>query len=81
MSRSTASTQGDARTTKMLAHCGRRDAQLRTDLAQRPTLGVQVRCALNVHRGTLASLSRIVSNLYGSARHLIVTFPRSHQIA
>jgi hypothetical protein len=35
------------------------NAQLGTDLAQRPTLGVQVGRTLNVHRATVTSLSRI----------------------
>ena len=52
MSGSTAPTHGDAGTTKLMAHCRRRDAQLGTDLAQGPALGVQVGCTLNVHRGT-----------------------------
>jgi hypothetical protein len=42
----TAATHHDAGTTKLM---GRRDAQLGTDLAQGPTLGVQVGCPLNVH--------------------------------
>jgi hypothetical protein len=40
MSRSTAATHNDAGAAKLLAHCGRRDAQLGTDLAQAPALGV-----------------------------------------
>ena len=59
MSGSTAATHGDAGTAKLLAHGGRSDAQLGTDLAQGPTLGVQVGCTLNVHRATVTSLSRI----------------------
>ena len=39
MSGSTAPTHGDAGTTKLLAHRGRRDAQLGTDLAQGPSPG------------------------------------------
>ena len=35
------------------------NAQLGTDLAQGPALGVQVGCTLNVHRATVTSLSRI----------------------
>jgi hypothetical protein len=49
MSGSTAPTHGDAGTAKLLAHSGRRDAQLRTDLAQSPALAVQVGCTPNVH--------------------------------
>jgi len=35
------------------------NAQLGTDLAQRPTLGVQVGCTVNVHRDTVTTRSRI----------------------
>ena len=48
-----AATHGDAGTAKLLAHRGRRDAQFGTDLAQGPTLGVQIGCTLNVHRATV----------------------------
>ena len=57
MSRSTAATHGDAGTAKLIAHRGRRDAQLGTDLAQGPALGVQVGCTLNVHRATVTALN------------------------
>ena len=57
MSGSTAPTHGDAGTAKLMAHRGRRDAQLGTDLAQGPALGVQVGCTLNVHRATVTSRS------------------------
>jgi hypothetical protein len=40
----------------MLADRAPRNAQFGTDLAQRPTLGVQVGCTLNVHGATVASL-------------------------
>jgi hypothetical protein len=33
------------------------DAQLRIDLAQRPSLGVKVGCTLNVHGATATNLS------------------------
>jgi hypothetical protein len=49
VSRSPAATHGDAGTAKLMAHRGRRDVQLRTDLAQGPALFVQVGCTLNVH--------------------------------
>jgi hypothetical protein len=39
-----------------MAHRGRRDAQLGTDLAQGPILGVQVGCTLNVHGATVTGL-------------------------
>jgi hypothetical protein len=38
---------------------GRRKAQLDTDLAQGPALGVQVGCTLNVHYATATTLGRI----------------------
>ena len=65
MSRSTPATHGDAGTTQLLAHGGRRDAKLGTDLAQAPALAVQVGCTLNVHRDTVTSFSRIVGS-FGS---------------
>jgi hypothetical protein len=36
-----------------MAHGGSGNTQLGTDLAQGPTLGVQVGCTLNVHRATV----------------------------
>jgi hypothetical protein len=57
VSRRAAATHGDAGTAKLPTHCGRRDAQLGTDLAQGPTLGVQVGRTLNVHRATVTSLT------------------------
>jgi hypothetical protein len=45
-----AATHGDTSTAKLMAHRGRRDAQLGTDLAQSTTVGVQVGRSLNVHR-------------------------------
>jgi hypothetical protein len=53
MGRSTAATHGDADLTKPLTHRGPGNAQLGTDLAQSPTLGVQVGCTLNVHGATV----------------------------
>jgi hypothetical protein len=55
--RRTATTHGDASPTKPLAHGGPGEAQLGTDLAQGPTLGVQVGCPLNVHGDTVTSRS------------------------
>jgi hypothetical protein len=55
----TAATHCDAGTAKLIADRSGRDAQLRTDLAQGPTLGVQVGCMFNVHRDTVTSLSRV----------------------
>ena len=46
---------GDAGTVKLIAHGGPGNAQLSTDLAQTPTLGVQVGCTRNIHRDTVAS--------------------------
>ena len=57
MSRGAATTHGDAGATKLVAHRCRREAQLGTDLAQGPALGVQVGCTLNVHGATVTSLS------------------------
>jgi hypothetical protein len=59
MRRRTAATHDDTSPTKLLAHWGRGNAQLGTDLAQAPTLGVQVGCTLNVHGATVTTLSRI----------------------
>jgi hypothetical protein len=61
MSGSTAPTHCDAGTTKLLAHRGLGNAQLGTDLAQGPALGVQVGCTLNVHRATVESQCGICS--------------------
>jgi hypothetical protein len=44
-----ATTHGDAGPQELLADRAPMDAQLGTDLAQGPTLGVQVGCTLNVH--------------------------------
>jgi hypothetical protein len=55
MSGRTAATHNDSCAAKLLAHRRRREAQLSTDPAQRPALGVQVGCALNVHRDTVTS--------------------------
>jgi hypothetical protein len=54
-----AATHGDAGPLKLLADRAPRNAQLGTDLAQGPTLAVQVRGTLNVHGATVTSLSRI----------------------
>jgi hypothetical protein len=55
----TARTHRDAGTLQLLADRAPLNAQLRTDLAQGPTLGVQVGRMLNVHRDTVTSLSRV----------------------
>ena len=53
MSRRTAATHGDAGTLELLADRAPMNAQLGTDLAQGPALGVQVGCTLNVHGATV----------------------------
>jgi hypothetical protein len=55
MSGSTARTHSDAGTLELLADRAPMNAQLSTNLAQRPALGVQVGCTLNVHRATVAA--------------------------
>jgi hypothetical protein len=55
MSGSTARTHSDAGTLKLLADRAPMNAQLSTNLAQRPALVVQVGCTLNVHRATVAA--------------------------
>ena len=55
-----ARTPSEAGTLKLLADRAQINAQLGTDLAQGPALGVQVSCTLNVHRDTATSLSRCI---------------------
>jgi hypothetical protein len=57
MSGRPAATHGDSGLAKLMAHGGPGNAQLGTDLAQTPTLGVQVGCTLNVHGDTVTSRS------------------------
>jgi hypothetical protein len=59
MSRRRAPTHGDAGTLELLADRAPMNAQLGTDLAQRPALGVQLGCTLDIHRATVATRSRI----------------------
>lgn len=40
---------------ELLADCAQMNAQLGTDLTQGPAVGVQVGCALNVHRATVTA--------------------------
>jgi hypothetical protein len=47
---------GDAGTVKLIAYGGPGNAQLSTDLAERPTLAAQVGRTLNVYRATVTSL-------------------------
>jgi hypothetical protein len=50
MSRRTAAAHGDPGTLELLADRAPMNAQLGTDLAQGPTLGVHVGCTLDIHR-------------------------------
>jgi hypothetical protein len=59
MSRRTAATHADANALELLADRAPMNTQLGTDLAQGPTLGVQVGRTLHVHRDTVTSLSRM----------------------
>jgi hypothetical protein len=59
MSWRAAATHGEAGTPKLIAHGDLGNTQLGTDLAQGPTLGVQIGCALNVHGATVTSHGRI----------------------
>jgi hypothetical protein len=54
-----AATHSDAGATKLLADAAPMNAELGTDLAQAPTVGVEVCGTLNVHGATVASLTRI----------------------
>jgi hypothetical protein len=60
--RRSAATHGHAGPLELLADRAPMNAQLGTNLAQGPALGVQVGCTLNVHRATATSLSRIGFN-------------------
>jgi hypothetical protein len=57
MSGRAAATPGDAGLLELLADCAPMNAQLRTDPAQGPTLGIQVRRTLDVHCATVTSRS------------------------
>jgi hypothetical protein len=59
-----AASHGDAGPLELLADRAPMNAQLGTDLAQRPTLGVQVGCTLNVHGDTVM---RVSAKSFGSA--------------
>jgi hypothetical protein len=71
MSGRTAATHGDASPLELLADSAPTHAQLGTDLAQGPTMGVQVGCALNVHRATVTSLSRSERPWSGVSREAV----------
>jgi hypothetical protein len=60
VSRRTTATHGDASPLELLADCAPMNAQLGADLAQAPTLGIQVGSPLNVHGDTVASPSRSI---------------------
>jgi hypothetical protein len=47
---------GDAGLAKLMADGGPWNAQLGTDPAQSPSLGVQVGCTVNVHCATVVSM-------------------------
>jgi hypothetical protein len=51
--RRSAATHGDPGTTQLIADRGRREAQLCSDLAQGPALGVQIGRTVNVHGATV----------------------------
>jgi hypothetical protein len=51
-----AATHGHARAMERLADCGKMTAQLRTDLAQGPTLCIRVGRTFNVHGVTVAAV-------------------------
>ena len=58
ISGSTDRTHCDACTLEPFAHRAPMNAELGTDLAKAPTLGVQVGCTFNVHRANVTSSSR-----------------------
>jgi hypothetical protein len=75
VSRRAAATHGDAGLAKLMAHGGQGNAQLGTDLAQGPTLGVQVRRTLNVHGATVTSISLVVSGFgqeFGGRQFVVI---------
>jgi hypothetical protein len=63
MSGRTTRTHGDAGSVELFADRAPVNAQLGRDLAQAPTLGVQVSRTLDVHCDTVTSLSRTMSGL------------------
>ena len=75
-----AATHGDTGTEKLMAHSGPGNAQLGTDLARGPTLGVQVGWPLNVHSVTVTAQSArtwsavLVIGCVGSARRIRWSF-------
>jgi hypothetical protein len=76
MRRRTARTHGDAGTSELLADRAQMNAQLSTDLAEGPALGVQVGSTLNVHRATVTAQSTktwsavLVIGCVGSVRRI-----------
>jgi len=72
VSRCADGTHGDTGATKMIVDHVPSNAQLRTDLAQGPALGVQLCRTLNVHSATLNKLrqsSAFVVEAYGLRRY------------
>jgi len=65
----TGATHPDPGAAQLIAKGGLREAQLGTDLAQRPALGVQLGRSLNVHRDTVTSRSA-ASGSFGLRRSL-----------
>jgi hypothetical protein len=61
MSGRTAATRSNASPLKLLADCAPMNAQLSTDPAKGPALGVQVGRIFQVHRDTVTSLNRIAA--------------------
>jgi hypothetical protein len=53
MRRRSTATHGDTGRLELLVDRAPMNAQLGTDLAQAPALGIQVGCTLNVHRDTV----------------------------
>jgi hypothetical protein len=77
-----AATQGDAGTAKLMAHAGPRNAQLGTDLAQGPTLGVQVGCRQQTRgRGLSDVLERTFKSwAHDTSRTWSITDPANNQL-
>jgi hypothetical protein len=66
VSQRAAATHGDASPLELLADRAPMNAQLGTDLAQGPTLGVQVGSTLNIHRDTVAVSRLELHENYGT---------------
>ena len=66
MRRRSVATHGDTGAAKLIAHGGPGNAQLGTDLAQGPALGVQLCRTLNVHSATRKELRQSSAFVVGS---------------